>query len=176
MRHGEAQNPFGHSLSCDSERELTPQGNFDAQLMADWLTKNNVTVAHFWVSPFIRAQQTAGIISKNIKAAFETLTYITPAGDAKQVHDYIDTFIADQLSKSKESTANDDTDNEANNKNLQALFIVSHMPLVSYLVAELTQYQAAPIFATAAIAQIDYDPKSMKGVLVRLISPLELTQ
>ena len=167
MRHGEAQNPANHSLISDSERKLTQQGEFEAQLMADWLTKMNVNVTHLWVSPFIRAQQTCNIISKSLNAKAETLDFITPAGDAKQVHDFIDAFILTQLDNMKAS----DSD-----KKPQALFLVSHMPLVSYLVAELTSYQAAPIFATAAIAEIDYDIKSMKGELVRLISPLDLCE
>ena len=45
------------------------------------------------------------------------------------------------------------------------------MPLVSYLVAELTVDQQSPIFQTAAIAQIDYDKNNMNGKLIRLVSP-----
>ena len=165
MRHGEAQNPVSHSLTSDSDRELTKQGEFEAQLMAHWLVKMKADIAQLWVSPFNRAQQTCAQISKNINVVAETLDFITPAGDAKQVHDFIDAFIAGQL----ENTTGSDS-----SKKPKAIFIVSHMPLVSYLVAELTHYQAAPIFATAAIAEIDYDIKSMKGELVRLISPVDL--
>jgi len=167
MRHGEAQNPANYSLASDGERKLTKQGEFEAQLMADWLTKMNVDVAHLWVSPFIRAQQTCAIISKNLAVKPEILDFITPAGDAKHVHDFIDAFALEQLDNSK---IND------SDKDPQGVFIVSHMPLVSYLVAELTSYQAAPIFATAAIAEINYDIKLMKGELVRLISPLDLCE
>lgn len=167
MRHGEAQNPESHSLASDSERVLTKQGEFEAQLMAHWLVKMKANIAQLWVSPFSRAQQTCAQISKKINVVAETLDFITPAGDAKQVHDFIDAFIASQLENMTET----DSDNSQQPK---AIFIVSHMPLVSYLVAELTRYQAAPIFTTAAIAEIDYDIKSMKGELVRLISPLDL--
>ena len=167
MRHGEAQDPISHSLMRDSERELTKQGEFEVQLMANWLTKMKVDVDQLWVSPFRRAQQTCEIITKELNAKAETLNIITPAGDAKQVHDFIDASIENQLKKVAKST---------NGKAPQALFIVSHMPLVSYLVAELTNYQAAPIFATAAIAEIDYDIKLMRGELVRLVSPLDLCE
>jgi phosphohistidine phosphatase len=165
MRHGEAQNAVSHSFASDSERELTQQGKFEAQLMAHWLIKMKVDVTHLWVSPFFRAQQTCAIISEDIDVKAETLDFITPEGDAKQVHDYIDAFILNHLGNIKE-----------NDKSPQALFIVSHMPLVSYLVAELTNYQAAPIFATAGIAEIDYNTQSMRGELVRLISPLDLCE
>lgn len=165
MRHGEAQNPVSHSLTSDSERALTKQGQFEAQMMANWLTMVTADIEYLWVSPFLRAQQTCAIVSKSMPIKAEVLDFIIPAGDAKHVHDYIDAFIANQLEGMS------DSDNSAQ---LKPLLIVSHMPLVSYLVAELTKYQAAPIFATAAIAEIDYDIKAMQGKLVRLISPLDL--
>jgi len=167
MRHGEAQNPVSHSQTNDSERELTKQGQFEAQLMESWLTKMKIEVGQIWVSPFIRAQQTCELVSKNLGVKAQTLSFITPAGDAKQVHDYIDGVIVGQLESMSENV---------NETELEALLIVSHMPLVSYLVAELTNYQDSPIFATAAIAEIDYDIKSMQGRLVRLISPLDLCE
>lgn len=48
------------------------------------------------------------------------------------------------------------------------------MPLVSFLVAELTFNHDSPIFQTAAIAQIDYDKAQMAGSLVKLLAPNEL--
>ena len=157
MRHGEAQSPVGQNFTCDSERPLTQQGRFEAQLMANWLSKMQVTFDHVWVSPFLRAQQTCAISIENRQNHAKTLDFITPSGDAKEVHDFIDGFAID-LASDKE----------------QSILIVSHMPLVSYLVAELTHFEAAPIFATAAIAQIDYDIATMQGKLVRLVSPLDL--
>lgn len=169
MRHGEAQNPVGHSLMSDKARELTKQGKFEVQLMSSWLTKVKADVGQLWVSPYIRAQQTCAIMAKKIHVEAETIEFITPEGDAKQVHDFIDGIVASQL---ENLSVNDNKSTILEQP--KALLIVSHMPLVSYLVAELTHYQAAPIFATAAIAEIDYDIKSMRGELVRLISPLDL--
>lgn len=168
MRHGEAHPPTSHTLTSDSERMLTQQGEFEAKLMATWLVKMKIDITYLWVSPFVRAQQTCSIISKHIKPSAKTIDFITPTGDAKQVHDFIDGFIANKLEGMKVDGTIE------NNKMVNPLFIVSHMPLVSYLVAELTNYQSAPIFATAAIAEIDYDIKTMQGRLVRLISPLDL--
>ena len=178
MRHGEAHPPTNHSLTSDSERVLTKQGEFEAKLMATWLTKMNIGIGHLWVSPFVRAQQTCDIASKNMGVVAKTLDFITPSGDAKQVHDFIDGFISNHLNDIRSNNTqleNMPLDNLApNDNNPKPLLIVSHMPLVSYLVAELTNYQAAPIFATAAIAEIDYDINTMQGKLVRLISPLDL--
>jgi phosphohistidine phosphatase len=152
MRHGQA-NPMGVS---DAQRKLTEQGELEVAVMAKWLSSEQPEFCQVLASPFERAQQTANLMmtSINSSSALTTLDFITPAGSARQVHDYIDgVCVAERC---------------------DALLIVSHMPLVSYLVAELTVEQNAPIFQTAAIAEIDYDTKRMKGHLTRLISPNDL--
>ena len=152
MRHGQAS-PTGIS---DAQRELTEQGKLEAAVMAKWLSNEKIEFCQVLVSPFKRAQQTANIVmaSINSSSALNTLDFITPSGSARTVHDYIDGVCVAE--------------------HCDALFIVSHMPLVSYLVAELTIEQNSPIFQTAAIAEIDYDNKRMKGHLTRLISPNDL--
>jgi len=153
MRHGQA-NPVGTN---DSQRELTEQGVNEAAIMAGWINRNRINIEQLFVSPFVRAQQTAETVTNVLEqeVASKTLNFITPSGNAKEVHDYIDGLCHSQK-----------VDN---------VLIVSHMPLVSYLVAELTVNQQSPIFQTAAIAQIDYDVKTMKGTLVRVISPNEVS-
>ncbi len=150
MRHGQAH-PYGES---DGQRPLTEQGKLEAALMAKWMQKSQVDFDQILVSPFLRAQQTAQEIAKYSDAPLKTIDFITPEGSARQVHDYIDGVCSVER--------------------LETLLIVSHMPLVSYLVAELSAEKEAPIFQTAAIAQIDYDIKRMKGHLTRLISPNDL--
>jgi phosphohistidine phosphatase len=152
MRHGQA-NPMA---SSDSARELTKQGMLESSKMASWLKENASNIEQVLVSPYIRAQQTANIVSvdSGLSAKISTIDSITPSGDAQQVHDYIDGLCSEN--------------------NFEQLLIVSHMPLVSYLVAELTFNQESPIFQTAGIAQIDYDVDKMKGELIQLISPFDL--
>ena len=157
MRHGEAEGFIGHNFHSDSDRPLTTQGQLEAQLMTNWLTKMNIHFNHIFVSPFVRAQQTCAQVLKNININAITLDFITPEGSAKQLHDFIDGLSPNNVELPE-----------------QALLIVSHMPLVSYLVAELTQGEHAPIFATAGVAQIDYDTQSMRGEFVRMISPHDL--
>jgi len=149
MRHGQAD----YAEKIDSQRNLTLHGISEVKVMGSWLKESMVTIDTIFVSPFKRAQQTAQLIAESFDnvMVMSTLDFITPSGNAKQVHDYLDSVT-------------DDFDN---------LLIVSHMPLVSYLVAELTADNQSPIFQTAAIAQIDYDVKKMKGHLVRLIAPLD---
>lgn len=160
MRHGEAQNFVEQGSRDDSQRVLTAQGEIEAKMMANWLQKMQISPKQVFVSPYIRAQQTCELATACMQAAITTLDFITPSGDAKQVHDFIDGWCSEQLPTSAEQG--------------QSLLIISHMPLVSYLVAELTQSENAPIFATAGIAHIDYDTEKMQGSLQRLVSPIEL--
>ena len=152
MRHGQAES-FGNR---DQLRKLTPTGYKEAECMGKWFNKTAISLDQIFISPYVRAQQTAQTLLDEINGVvkFDTVDFITPSDDAKKIHDYIDGFCA--------------------NESIEHLLIVSHMPLVSYLVAELTIDHQSPIFQTAAIAHIDYDMKKMIGKLVKLISPADL--
>jgi phosphohistidine phosphatase len=152
MRHGQAFT----SGSIDALRGLTDQGKLEATVMTKWLKNQDVEVDQMLISPFIRAQETAQKVTSGFDESLvaTTLDFITPSGSARMLHDYIDGVCASEK--------------------VETLLIVSHMPLVSYLVAELTTNNDAPIFQTASIAQIDYDVKRMKGFLVGLTSPSDL--
>ena len=167
MRHGEAANISGE----DSQRPLTKQGMLETEKMALWLACLELDVTNIFVSPYLRAQQTC----KNVIDALsktrqlngitpETLDFITPSGNARQVHDFIDGILLHKDSLIKDNCSDDH----------QAILFVSHMPFVSYLVAELTGSLNTPIFSTAAIAIIDYDIKQMKGQLVELVAPAKV--
>jgi len=159
MRHGEAANVAGD----DSLRPLTAQGINEAKIMGQWLLQKKTKLIDVFVSPYIRAQQTCDNVSSLLLKANllvnppETVNFITPSGNAQHVHDFLDGL----LSQRQEID---------NNKDFGVLF-VSHMPFVSYFVAELTDKNKMPIFPTGAIAVIDYDTKRMQGELMRLISP-----
>ena len=152
MRHGQASS----YASNDAQRELTEQGFLEAQVMAKWVNEQSFTFDKIYASPYVRAQQTAKTLAKSLVNACEvdTLSFITPADQASVVHDYIDGVC--QVEK------------------LSSLLLVSHMPLVSYLTAELTIDKNAPIFPTAGIAHIDYDLRKMKGELIAFVSPNDI--
>ncbi|KGJ87418.1 phosphohistidine phosphatase SixA [Colwellia psychrerythraea] len=164
MRHGEAKNFVEQGCHDDSQRALTTQGELEAKMMSSWLQKMQVTPSHVFVSPYVRAQQTCAITTSLMNTVITTVDFITPEGDAKQVHDFIDGWCSEQ------QTAVEQEKIEAE----KSLLIISHMPLVSYLVAQLTQSVQAPIFATAGIAHIDYDSEKMHGRLIGLVSPSDL--
>jgi phosphohistidine phosphatase len=152
MRHGQAQ-AMAHS---DQSRELTFPGKCEVEKMASWLVKQKKHFDAIFVSPYVRAQQTAKIV-KNIletKTSLTTLDFITPEDSAQRMHNFIDVTFIDNPQAS--------------------VLIVSHMPLVSYLVAEFTCGQHGPLFQTASIAEIDYDASSIQGHLIAHTAPANL--
>ncbi len=152
MRHGQAQ----AMASSDQSRELTAHGQNEVGNMAKSLSQQKHQFDAIYVSPYIRAQQTAIIVKNTLitSPSLTTLNFITPEDSAKQMHDYIDGVFADNAQ--------------------QKILIVSHMPLVSYLVAEFTCGQHAPLFQTASIAEIEYDVITMKGQLLAHTAPSNL--
>lgn len=167
MRHGEAANIKGN----DSLRPLTGHGMREAEKMGSWLVSCEPKLQHIFVSPYLRAQQTSTKVFDALAKAkllhginLETIDFITPAGNASQVHDFIDGLI-----KVNEylSAAGKDDDNVA-------ILLISHMPFVSYLVAELTGSLNMPIFSTGSVAVIDYNIEEMQGKLVEMMSPAKM--
>ena len=157
MRHGQAE----ATANSDAERALTEYGINEAAIMGKWLASKSITPSKIWVSPYLRAQQTYQTLAEYLPLSTQALTelvitqsMITPSGSAPQVRDLID---GELMSTSTET-----------------LLIVSHMPLVSYLVSEFTQQQFAPIFQTAGIAEIEYDVNTMLGELNGVVAPSDL--
>ena len=148
VRHGEAE-PIS---SEDSLRELTEHGRWEAKRTALWLKTQVPTFNAALVSPYVRAQQTLETISQFGPKIKQTETYdgLTPESSAQKAID----FLLAQFSADEED---------------QHIICVSHMPLVSYLIGELTEYM--PIMATAGVAQVRIDLDNWKGHLVTLLSP-----
>ena len=149
MRHGQAE-PIAPS---DALRPLTASGINEVKVSGQWLAENQHNFDCIFVSPYLRAQQTADTVIDQLSGEQnrKTLSFITPEDSAKEVHDYIDAVCSVEQ--------------------YQKILLVSHMPLVSYLVAELTFDNTMPIFPTASVAQIDYQLEKMQGEFVTLVSP-----
>jgi phosphohistidine phosphatase SixA len=84
----------------------------------------------------------------------EVISELTPEGDAKRVTDYV-------LAKIEEADGKDTN-----------IICVSHMPLVSYFIGELTGY--TPIMATAGVAKIKIDLDKWSGLLQTLLAPEQM--
>jgi len=172
MSHGEAVNQFCKTESEDSKRPLTENGQSEAFKMGQWLAKNSISLNEIYVSPYRRTQQTCQrllVAMEESKIAIKTtlkpitLDFITPLGDVKEVNNFIDKFIF--------SYGNNDKNMNKRNLDSLSILIISHMPLVSDLLSQLTASENRLFFATGTMVKIDYDVESMQGDFVSIISP-----
>ncbi len=130
MRHGDAV----LGADDDAARALTSLGREQSRAMAIWLQQQMPRVDRVLVSPYLRAQQTWQSISDLFgDVPFEALEELVPHGHAGQVCDYL---------RALES----DVDN---------LLIISHLPLVGYLVTDLCPAQVPPMFVTSAMVAVE---------------------
>ncbi|MGF1682538.1 phosphohistidine phosphatase SixA [Photobacterium minamisatsumaniensis] len=150
MRHGEAHN-FAPS---DAERPLTPRGEALSSQMALQLSPQlNGELDTVWVSPYLRAQQTWQSMVEHLPEPKRLVTMedITPYGDAEDVAAYIKAVV--------------------NLERPDTLLVVSHLPLVGYLTAELVAGLQPPMFITSSIAAIEYNPDSEASELLWQATP-----
>jgi phosphohistidine phosphatase len=148
MRHGDAH----LSAPTDMQRPLTEKGLQEVHSATTWLREyyfaQHTQIDFALVSPYLRTKQTFAKITESLSVSrTEYSKDVIPSASAYLTHDYIDTLLSIH-------------------QNLQSMLIVSHMPLVSYLLDELTQTKQTPLFATASIAVVNYDRDSCKGELV----------
>jgi len=59
---------------------------------------------------------------------------------------------------------------------VKSALVISHLPLVGYLVSELRPQEAPPMFATSAIACVEFDPAQSEGKLLWQVSPRKLAK
>lgn len=146
MRHGQA----GMNAKTDEQRPLTEQGIEESIHMARWLAPQlGDQLDRVIHSNYLRAKQTwQSICSELPKAgAVEESGDITPYGDPAFVASYLTTLAAKH----------------------DSILMVSHLPLVGYLVQSLCPAAGAPMFATSGLACIEW--QDGKGVLLWLEGP-----
>ncbi|MBB1384648.1 phosphohistidine phosphatase SixA [Pseudoalteromonas sp. SG45-5] len=147
MRHGEAT-PM---QADDAARNLTQLGHTEAEKMGLWLSKVHQPDA-LLVSPYIRAQQTAQNVAKNNTFKFsETTSDLVPEGKSQIAADYLETLIAAH-------------------PQCNTWLVVAHMPIVSYLVDQLSSGDM-PIFNTGAVAVIHYDEQTQRSQYISINAP-----
>jgi len=131
MRHGQAE-MMAHS---DAERNLTDVGREESELMAKYLVAQGVTLEAVLVSPYVRAQQTWESVSPFFEGItnIQTLTCLTPSGSARKT---VDELLALQA------------------QGVKSVLLVSHLPLVGYIVGELSPAAGVPAFSTSAIGHV----------------------
>lgn len=151
MRHGDA--PF-----IDGERALSPLGDKQTQAMAKWLQSechsSNQPLARILVSPLLRAQQTADWLEERFKALSkepferEIEPLLLPETDASLTAEYLKSL------------------------NLESLLVISHMPLVSNLLAYF-EPKASRYFAASSIATLHLND-ALEVTKVDFLSPEQL--
>lgn len=130
MRHGDAVS----GADNDASRALTELGLTQSRAMACWLALQLNKFDKVLVSPYLRAQQTWQGISELLSAdRIEACDDLVPGGDAERVLDYL-------LALESEC---------------HSVLLVSHLPLVGHLVAELCPGVMPPMFVTSAMVAIE---------------------
>lgn len=151
MRHGEA----ALEAASDAVRPLTLCGRDESRQMAAWLNTKSVDIERVLVSPYLRAEQTLATVREalTLPEGEEVLPELTPGGNAEQVGSYLQALVMQGVS---------------------SVLIVSHLPLVGYLVAELCPGECPPMFATSAIANVDLPADGSYGKFEWQVSPSQV--
>ncbi|MGP1956491.1 MAG: phosphohistidine phosphatase SixA [Arsenophonus sp. NC-PE1-MAG3] len=134
MRHGDA------SLNKinDKESELTLKGIDESKLMARWLAKQNLVFEQVFTSPYVRAVQTYQAMHPLLpySSEHEVLAELTPNGDPQFIANYLQ-FLS--------------------YGGIRTALIISHLPLLSYMISVLCPQEIPSMFATSTIAYVEMD-------------------
>ena len=142
MRHGEAG-----SHPIDSQRALTLRGVEQVQQATHELIKADIRPAAIWTSPYLRARQTASVVSETLSAPILTENALTPDSDPRALLSVLE----------KQTTTS-------------PLMVVSHMPFVETLTGVLIEDnpRARYPYATAQIRVLELTwPGAGCGLLTR---------
>lgn len=148
MRHGEAEPVFAN----DPARKLTTRGFMECQRTGVWLQQQFGTIDYALVSPYERAKQSFDMVKSMVAVdQVEESTDIIPSGNPNIVQDYVD-VLRDQ-------------------HDLASILLVSHMPIVSYMVDTFCGRLISHLFSTASIAVLDYDPETRVARMGQVYTP-----
>ncbi|AGH74440.1 phosphohistidine phosphatase SixA [Edwardsiella piscicida] len=149
MRHGEA----ALEAASDAQRPLTQVGHAESVRMAAWLGSQVENIDRVLVSPYLRAQQTLAAVREalSLPSEVEILNELVPGGDADVTASYLE-VLSQQAS--------------------QRVLVISHLPLVGYLVSALCPQETPPMFSTSAIAAVTLNGAA--GELAWQVSPSQL--
>ncbi|MBF7982717.1 MULTISPECIES: phosphohistidine phosphatase SixA [Rahnella] len=153
MRHGDAV----LEAASDSVRPLSECGCDESVHMAAWLNGRGITIDRVLVSPYLRAQQTLEKVRQCLSlpenVEIDILKELTPGGDPA--------LVASELQHLAQTGVN-------------AVLVVSHLPLVGYLVAELCPGVCPPMFATSAMASVELNAQTGQGSFDWQFSPCQV--
>lgn len=133
MRHGDAL----WNAQNDAERSLSSIGRMQTEQMAKRLFQELKNVDLVLISPYLRAEQTwEELVCFGIKPKYKfNLTDLVPSANPSHTLNVILAY--------------------AEQYQAQKVLVISHMPLLSYLVAEIVRGEDAPIFSTSAVCSVE---------------------
>ncbi|MBP8220413.1 MAG: phosphohistidine phosphatase SixA [Aeromonadaceae bacterium] len=130
MRHGDAV----LGADDDAARALTSLGREQSRAMALWLQQQMPHLDRVLVSPYLRAQQTWQTVRELFgEVRVDVLDELVPHGHSAPVADYLRALEGE----------------------VENLLVISHLPLVGYLVADLCPVQLPPMFVTSAMVAVE---------------------
>lgn len=147
LRHGEAH-PIAAS---DQQRELTEQGRLQTKKLAQVVDTLGIKVNAVFASPYIRAQQTAELVSATFGVnQIHNCDLITPDGDPQSVINW----LARQYEVNSKQY-------EVNSKQ-QSILLVTHQPFAGSLIATFVngsgRYDSSiPPMMTSSLAHLTMD-------------------
>ncbi|BFU59905.1 MULTISPECIES: phosphohistidine phosphatase SixA [Rodentibacter] len=151
MRHGESE----VMAKTDKDRHLTPYGKKQAFAQGNWLKSFASSFQRILVSPYTRALETFEQVNLafdgELNSNLEIWEGITPYGSAELVTDYLSVLESEDV---------------------ESVLIVSHLPLVGEIVAELYGKRNPINFYPATIAQVEW--KEGKGEIISHHYPPEM--
>lgn len=150
VRHGDAS----FNATTDVQRPLTDQGKGELETLAVWLKQANLAFDLVLVSPYLRSKQSWYVLRDNgVTAATEQeIAEISPESDPELAASVIQAY--------------------GTGKN--SVLVISHLPLVSYLVGQFSIDSSMPLFATGAVAHIQLEDNVSKGPVKSFIAPFEM--
>ncbi len=133
LRHGQAE----PSLINDDVRQLTAKGRLVTRRVIEMRREALSNISQLWVSPLIRAQQTAEIVASYVPGlSLQTTSLLIPEAKPGQVIDWLQSFSANE-----------------------SILLVSHLPLVGKLLDQLCgQVEGYHPMATSSLAALELEP------------------
>ena len=149
LRHGQA----GHNFPSDFERELTDDGRHASKNVGKFCAKINIHFTHAFVSPLVRAKQTAhAVLQKLPNVTLIETEHLTPDSDPRNLFELLRT-----------------------NSNENKILLVTHEPFVSscisLLISDSENVNVVMKPATIACVETTVSPAPGNGRLKWILSP-----
>ncbi len=154
LRHTSAADPHGYAQ--DADRPLTETGRREAQNVADALLEIGNKIELVLTSPYLRARETASIITNKLKIEPpEDCGFLLPGADSTALMMFL------------------------SQRRAQSIMLVGHAPDLSYLVSTLCMglETSGVEFSKGALALLDVErPVRRRRCRLMYLLPLRITE